>query len=256
MINVQTPDAIAGATSVLEDDSLGQFAEALAGVAMKPSRALHLHEVLGDYFHQCRNLLNTLNISMYLARRPAPGSAAIDWRESEALYQDVELLIERLQWICRPVPLRCVELSLHHLIEGRTAAWSDLLARNGRRLVVEVPPRPAIGRFDPSRFEKVFDDLVSWRVDVGHPSTDLRVRWAADASRLRVDWDEIPSEASRQSRFARDRPDRSPSMTKRVTSLAVPLLFRVVSLHGGSVSGSIRQPFAIRLAWPRCATSS
>ena len=234
-------------------DSTECFSAALTRVALDPARAEQLHEILGTYCHQCRNLLNTLNISIYLAKRGPDSPSSEVWRQLESQYQEVEVFIERLQWICRPVPLRCVELSLQLLFEGRAQVWSKRLAAVGRNLILEPPEQPAVGRFDPSRLELAFDDLVSWRSLRGNPDTDLRLRWRADASRFQVEWDEPPRKCSHltaDESLVMSRPEPSKNSLQ---DLALPLLARVMSLHGGSISGSLRDPFSVALTWPLAA---
>lgn len=235
------------------DDSVDDLSLALTRVAMNPDHACHLHEILGGYCHQCRNLLNTLNISLYLAQKAVPAASPEVWQDVESHYREVEQFIERLQWICRPVPLRCVELSLKLFIEGRIPAWTEMLGKRGRNLIVEAPSEPSVGQYDPTRLELAFDDLVAWRSELGDPSTDLRIRWKAERGSFLVEWDEPRTRRTCGKTPSRDRTLNHSAKPNSLRSLAVPLLHRVMSLHGGSVSETNRNPLRIRLSWPLVA---
>ncbi len=238
--------------AVPAEQTAERLSHALARVAADRDLARHLHEILGGYCHQCRNLLNTLNISLYLARRSGAETCPAVWCELERGYREVEQFVERLQSVCRPVPLGRVRLSLGLLIEGREAAWSEALAESGRGLVVDPPIEPAVGQFDPVRVESAFNDLVAWRARAGESSTDLRVRWSADRGWFSVVWDEPLSTRSRRARPGKRGPTAatSPSAPGCLEALTIPSLARVASLHGGTLEGPQSDPWKITLRWP------
>src|SRR6478735_1221713 len=84
----------------------------LLRIAADPERTEHLHRVLGWYCHESRNFLNSLKMSLYLARRMGDGPAAALWAEVEATYTELERFVDRLHQLCRPSPITPVRLPL------------------------------------------------------------------------------------------------------------------------------------------------
>lgn len=242
------------AMPLVDDSPVEQLSKALAKVGSHPALAQQLHEILGDYCHQCRNLLSTMNMSLYLAKRTKDKLDETDWSTVEWYYREAELFIDRVQSICRPMPLSLVETSLQYLFESRFSAWSETLFKNGRTLVVEGPSSSNIGHFDPCRLERVFDDLVAWRAGVGDPCHDLRIQWTTTASAFEVIWDEPPTIEPTSSRIAVRHDSIDSEMSLSLPSLTIPMLSRVMSLHRGSLSGSVGSPWKIRLSWPLAAS--
>ena len=232
------------------------LSDTLERVVACPEQVGQLYELLGHYFHQCRNHLNSLNISIYLAKRVESSTDAADWRDVERHYREVEQFFDRLQWICRPMPLTRVESSFHYLIEGRVEAWREMLAHKGRHLVLEPPASAAVGYFDPSRLERAFDELVTWRCALGDPSDDLRIRWEAQSGWFLVEWDEPRGTRSRvrNQKLTAELLDIEPPIS--FPALTLPMLSRVMSVHGGSVVESNREPWRIQVSWPLALPTS
>ena len=238
-------------TTVFSDSFGTELSAALIRVASTPGQSDHLHEILRAYCHQSRNLLNCMNMSLYLARKGATTDGSSCWNEIEARYRNVEQFIDRIQLICRPMPLNLVRLPLSLLFEDRTEVWTDQLAAVGRKLVIDGPAQPGVGNFDPVRLGQAFDDVVAWRVRLGPLDTDLRIQWTADDCQFLVLWDE-PDRSS-----LRVRPEAHPEPgVADLESLTVPLLTRIVTLHGGwlDLVGSGR--WRISLRWPLDASST
>jgi hypothetical protein len=214
----------------------------LSRVAASPEQTRRLHALLGPYCHQAKNLLNGINLSQYLARRDLSPSDLVVWTALEALYLEAEGFVDRVQQICRPIPLYLVRNSLGLLFESRSEAWTELLARSERRLIVAPPAEPAVGEFDPARLEKGFNDLVSWRAWAGSPRTDLRVSWTVKRGAFLVAWDE-PVRRPRSSRLSALRQDT-------ISVLAIPLLARIAAQHAGTVCVSDAPRWRLRMSWP------
>ena len=213
----RTPSDNDMASMSLAEPSCESLATALSRVAASADETCRLHSLIGPYCHQAKNLLNGINLSRYLARRdPAAGEGAA-WAALDVLYLEAEGFLERLQQICRPIPLYLVTNSIGLLIDNRAQAWSDQLAHAGRNLIVSPPDETPIGDFDPARLEKGFNDLVAWRTWAGPPRTDLRVAWTTKSGKFRITWDE-PVRAPRLRRQPYLGPDS-------LDLLAVPLLY-------------------------------
>ncbi len=234
--------------------SAEQLSLALSRVGPHPDLARQLHEILGDYCHQCRNLLSTMNMSLYLAKRAGGKLDDTDWSTIEWHYREAEQFIDRVQSICRPMSLSLVKTSLQYLFESRLAAWSETLIKKGRTLILQGPPSSKIGQFDPGRLERVFDDLVAWRAGVGDARTDLRIQWKTTTIAFEVVWDEPPIDGIPPGRPEIRRESGDAEMSLSLASLTIPMLSRVMSLHGGSLSGSIGSPWRICLSWPLAAS--
>src|SRR4051812_10760623 len=55
-----------------------RLTSSLCRIAADPAQVGTLYEILGGYCHQCRNTLNSLKLSLYLARRGgAPDTSTI-----------------------------------------------------------------------------------------------------------------------------------------------------------------------------------
>jgi hypothetical protein len=220
------------------------LARVLTRVAANPEQSAQFHELLRPYCHKSRNILNSLNMILYLCRRSEEVERESGLASLESLYRDVERFIDRLHHFLRPSPLTLVRLPLGLLIEQQADAWSRKLASRGRRLIVSPPPAPeaAIGQFDPGQLEKAFNDLVTWRASSGSSRTDLRVSWEARAGWFRVVWDERAHRRKASAERAEERDG--------LEHLTVPFLTRIVAVHGGSLKVTDRPRWCLRMSWP------
>ena len=226
----------------------------LLRIAADPDRTEHLHRVLGWYCHEVRNLLNSLKMSLYLARRSGDGPAAPRWADVEASYAELERFVDRLHQLCRPSPVTPVRLPLDLLFDERRASWAESLGARGCRLTLEPPDRPAVGAFDPSRLGPALDDLVAWRARRATPGTTLSVAWSLDpaATMLETVWTEsVPDSGS-----------ASPPVQGAVNGgdgpslLCLPLLTRIIALHGGTVDMDEQGGWRLLMRWPADASAS
>ncbi len=231
------------------------LSRSLTRIASDAALGRALHEIIGGYCHQSRNLLNTLNISLYLAQRESSGDTAVLGRV-EPLYKEVEQFYDRLQAICRPLPHEPVTLPLGLLFQSREETWSDNLAVRGRRLALLAPIEQAVGAFDPTRLQIAFDDLVAWRAEIGPPATVLRIGWKADGGWFRVVCEEIPDPHAEGQGIASPSgncekgPDRFPRI---LVTLTMPLMARAMTVHGGRLDERSQHPWRLELCWPLSA---
>jgi hypothetical protein len=129
------------------------------------------------------------------------------------------------------------------LIEERRAGWSEALAARRRRLELAPPPLPPVGDFDPARLGQAFDDLVAWRAGAGAPGSALRLAWGVQGGSFVVRWDEPAGSG----------PGPGPGPDDGLGAQAVrvvPLLTRIMTLHGGSVEATARDGWQLTLRWP------
>ena len=78
-----------------------EFAEQLLRIAEDPDLRWTIYERLGEYCHRCRNQLNSLKLSIYLARKQSPASRPCLWTEIERDYQVLE---QRSRPVADPLP--------------------------------------------------------------------------------------------------------------------------------------------------------
>jgi hypothetical protein len=260
-VDAQTRRDMNGLTA--SDPARESLTRLLSSIARNPEQTTHLHGILGSYCHECRNILNGLKLSFYLAKRNGSGCGADAglWHEVEPRYLEVERFIDRLHQLCRPVPVSPVKLSLNLLFEERNDHWKRALASAGRPLILEPPAEPVVGSFDPGRFASAFDDVVAWRARVGLPGTPLRISWCCTDGQFDVRWSEPRSEG------VEARADLSSELTAPLDAvpavsdddrpgaldvLCIPLLTRIVALHGGTLdtNDDPRDGWQLRLRWP------
>lgn len=225
------------------------LARLLGRVASDHRRADHLHQILRWYCHESRNSLNSLKMSIYLAKRTGGASAAVAWADVEARYDELERYVDRLHRLCRPTALSPIRAPLDLLFEERREAWRSELAARGLRLELQSPASPAVGSFDPALLGAALDDLVSWRARLGVPGTAVRLGWSAEADTLHVDWSEPGGRPRRRRPQVQGGPDA-------LSVFCLPLLTRVVTLHGGTVKASERGCWRLELRWPSTAAGT
>jgi hypothetical protein len=232
------------------DPSRGSLPLLLGRIVSDPRRTSHLHGVLGWYCHESRNLLNSLKMSIYLAKRIGGVPAVGPWAGVEARYGEVERYIDRLHRLCRPVDLCPVRVPLDLLIEEKREVWSRDLSACGRGLELERPAEPALGSFDPSLLGAALDDLVAWRVQHGVPGSMLRVSWGVCTRDAEFDvrWSEAAGTGP--SPPCADRPLRDPECGDALSLFSLPFLSRIVTLHGGTVESSEHDGWQLRMRWP------
>jgi hypothetical protein len=221
---------------VVVDDLTGHLLE----IATDRRRMGDLTDTLTTFFHDARNHLNSLKIGLHFARRGATDGPRMIWDALDQSYRGLELLVDRLQQICRPLELVPISGDLGHWLEERRACWTSNLEKASRGLDWAPPASPAIGWFDPMRLIEGLDALVAWRsVEVGQSPT-ARLAWWSDDGVLHIEWSE---------------PDNCPSEPLeggdgRTNSMVIALLAHILSAHAGTVAVEGRSGLVIRLAWP------
>lgn len=224
----------------LEDARSETLSRALLEIIAHPERLRTLHRALGEFCHEFRNRLNSLNLALYITRRSALDPGADTWQRLEREYREVERFIELFQTICRPMRLTPVKFALGTVLKDRLATWADWLAAGGRRLETEPPHGSAVGCFDPIRLLQGLDAFASWRSQAGQPGMPVRLAWWEREQHLHLRWVE-PGERVTGGPHGR---------CERAACLALPLLARVMSAHGGTLDISDPNPLQVQLRWP------
>jgi hypothetical protein len=208
----------------------------LIRVATDPVRRARLYDLLGGFCHQCRNHLNSLKLSLYLAGRRGPECERAAWSEHDARYRAVERVYDRLQQICRPMHLTPVRLPVALLWDEVFPAWTELFRPGGIALEPAPPTAPAAVDFDPVRLRPALDALAEWRAATP-PSRRVRFAWDTDGGEFLVEWRESVATPA-------------PRAAGSADALALPLLARVLAAHGGTLEIAAASPFHLRLRWP------
>ena len=224
------------------DDVLGAQ---LLQIARDPDLRRMVYERLGEYCHQCRNRLNSLKLSLYLAMRNSSPNAPNLWGDINRHYQELERRVDRVQTLCRPLTLSRVTLGLDLLIDDRREAWGLAFSSKGRDLDFVAPAERATASFDVERLGQALDALVTWRTSDPSAAGRAKLRWWVEAGYAHVTWEESGTivEATRR--------------TAKVceATWALPLIARVAMAHGGDFSLSEEKGWRLEISWPSLPTS-
>jgi hypothetical protein len=218
-----------------ESNEVEGLTGALLRVASDPLQVDSLYQVLGEFCHVARNRLNCLKLSLYLARRDPQDSQREGWSRIERIYSEVEAFLERFQTVCRPMRLAPMSVDLGMLLDERRPVWDVWMADRGRSIVWDAPATPAMGVFDHARLSQGLDALALWSSQGGSAETPVHVAWGSDTGQLRLGWGDPTMRAAEEG---------------VVPCLALPLLARVVSAHGGVLELSLRCGLDLQLVWP------
>jgi hypothetical protein len=231
-------------------DASATLGQALSRLVTDPVRVEALHAVLGPFCHRSRNILNSLKISLYLARRQetAPGGSEDLWAEVEQRYRMVEEFFDRLQMLWRPLSQALVRIPLSLLLEDRRERWVAQFAAHDRVLQMRATGKDDAGDYDPNSLGAALDAFVAWRAAVGEADRDARLRWQTRERRFELEWDEPRAPLRARAETA--------SSALRPESLALPLLGRVIAAHGGVVELVEPSGGHLRLSWPHVAPSA
>jgi hypothetical protein len=212
----------------------------LLRLARDPDLRLMVYEHLREYCHQCRNRLNSLKLSIYLAMRQASSTAVDPWVEIERHYRDLESRVEQVQFLCRPLVLSRVTLGLDLLFDDRSESWTRLMATRGRGLELVPPADRAVASFDVDRLGKALDSVVAWRATESSAGQSARLRWWVEAGFAGVSWEETDT----------PRGPTDPSSPDQAPAWTLPLLARVALAHGGDYRIETDRGWRLEVAWP------
>jgi hypothetical protein len=223
-----------------ESTVVGGLAGDLLKVAANAEQLGTLYEVLGEFNHLVRNRLNSVKLSLYLARRDGPASLEPTWAELDRRYRAIEGFVEQLQIIYRPMPLRPMNVAVAMLFDERQSLWARCFEARQVRFLLTSPKEPMNGHFDPIRLGQGLDALAAWRGQTARPNSLVRVDWRVVGGEVVVRW-------------------REPDVTHLplddlpggdAPCLALPLLARILLAHGGRVDASLEDGLLLQLRWP------
>lgn len=206
---------------------LSDLARSLAELVRDPDRVAALYGSLGDQCHRWRNMLNALKLSLHLARRACGEAERAFWAEVDVRYRTLETFLEDLQFVCRPADLKPIRIPLGAFVADRRATWTERVAARGGTLDLATDPpaaTAAVVDLDLLRMTRAFDAFVAWRAEAAAPGP-FRLAVCAEGPWARLDW----REGRAGPRAAAAEPPGNPS------SLALPMLARVLALHGGDL---------------------
>jgi len=216
-------------------------ARALMAVAADPSRTDELYGVLGEFCHGVRDHLNALKISLYVANQSPDAEFARSWREVHEQYLGVEQFVDQFQTVFRPMSLNLMSVSLGRLLEENRETWERLVQGKGATLVLSRPKTDRVGTFDPMRLADALERFMHWRATEIVPGTVVHLSWATEGDLFRIAWEERAADGSTE---------RPPGDKCRVGIMALPMLARVMALHGGVLSVRPGDGCAVELRWP------
>jgi len=216
-----------------------------------PERIEHLRQMLSSFNHRCRNSLNGIKMSLYLCKHEVNGPKPRCWFELERTYQELERLLDRLQVISRPLPLTVVRSPLGRLVDERLPSWRSWFNVRGRTIQVDAPGDDPPGDFDPMYLGLGFDAFVAWRAEAAHADWQTLLRWRISDGFFELSWEEACLENGPPAHDGEISQIQGSSPNGGVDSLALPLLARIVSAHGGYLETDSDPALAMRLGWPR-----
>ncbi len=205
-------------------------------IARDPSLRAAVYDRIGEYFHQCRNRLNSLKLSLYLVKRQADGELSDAWSCLDRHYGELEQKVDTVQRLCRPMTLSRVRIGLELLIDDRRSAWTEVWTARHGTLRFVGPPGPVVARLDVDRLGHALDAFVAWRAEQGGEALDVTLRWWSESGDVRLSWEESPGAA-----------DPDPAEDSR---WSLPWLIRVIAEHGGETEVRDGEGWRLALRWP------
>lgn len=215
---------------------------------IEEGRTQELRQALSGFNHRCRNMLNSMKMGFYLARRSASGPLPERWHELNGTYLEVERLFDFMQSIYRTMSLTMVQQPFRAMVDERGRDWRAAFEREGAVLAIRPPARESAGEFDAMRIASAFDAFVSWRAARLGPGGQATLTWATTRRHFEVYW----NEASPTAPIARTSAPQCPvaALASTTRSLALPLLARVVAEHRGRLSWTPGPAAEARIRWP------
>jgi hypothetical protein len=214
----------------------GSLAKQLLEAARDPMLRHSVYLQLGEYCHQCRNRLNSLKLSLFLATKHSTDGLRRDWTTIEREYLELERIVDRVQTIFRPMTLTRVTIALDLFFEDRREEWTRLISAGGGELEWLRPRSRGLASIDVVRMGQALDALVHWRAGECSPDGVARLRWWVEAGTAHVSWEDSDSSPT------------SPASDGPTWTL--PLIARVVEAHGGEFRLSDDKTWRLDLSWP------
>jgi hypothetical protein len=207
--------------------------ECLWQIAADPERVAALHGLVGDFCHLLRNRLNSLQMSLYLARRDDGSTEPQIWDELDRQYHAAEGVVELFQVVCRPMTLTPITIGLGLVIADFAGRWGPRFAERGLVLTSSLTDADGPSTLDPSRLSQGLDALAAWRLDRCRVGARTVLRGSVARGVSRLEWSE-----EGQVRFCPD------------GELPLAAMARVASAHGGTMTQEEDHGWRVRIEWP------
>jgi hypothetical protein len=208
-------------------------------------------QALRRYNHRCRNSLSAIKMGLYLFERESTLPMTPRFSELSLVYEDVERLFDRLQMIYRTSGLTWVRSPLGQLISERVPSWRAWFSARGRNLEIDLPLHDDPGDFDPMYLGSGLDAFAAWRASVGNRGRHSRLSWQIHAGCFEIFWNEPAHPAACGVRKEREGHSERPEALASTDSVALLLLERVASAHGGHLETSREPSFGVKVCWPQ-----
>jgi hypothetical protein len=128
----------------------------------------------------------------------------------------------------------------------------ETFAARGRSLELKAPRSADVGDYDPHYLGLALDSFVNWRAAVAPRGDSARLSWRARNGAFHLEWVETrgpgPAERRGEPRGAETPSELDPLPAE---PLALPLLTRIVSVHGGTLEQVKASGRHLRLTWPQ-----
>src|SRR4051794_29478189 len=160
----------------------------LRQIAADPERVAALHGLVGEFCHLLRNRLNSLQMSLYLARRDEAKTEAEIWDDLERQYRAAEGVVDLFQLVCRPMTLTPVTIGLGLLIGEFASRWTPRFSGRGITFSGSLIESDGPSRLAPSRLGRGLEAVASWGLDGGGSGTRMSLRGWVAGGRSRLEW--------------------------------------------------------------------
>jgi len=220
---------------MVEGTSDADLGSQLMAIARNPALRDAVYGRIGEYCHHCRNRLNSLKLSLYLAKQQASPELFDRWSGLDRHYGELERKVEHVQRLCRPMTLARVRINLELLINDRRSSWSDLWSARHDSLRFIPPREPLVAVLDVDRIAHALDAVVAWRAEQGGPDATACLSWWLEAGQARLAWEESGA---------------SPTAPQSDRGWSLPWLTRVIAEHAGRAEVADRSGWRLDLSWP------
>ncbi len=144
-----------------------------------------------------------------------------------------------------------VRSSLGQLLAERLPVWRSRFTERGLTLNADPPAEEGLGDYDPMRLGSGLDAFIAWRLEDGLACGNVRLAWRANQGFFEIEWTEVDRQV-RAGAESRKHPGSGRSRESRPgDSLALPLLARIASAHGGRVLFRWDPAFHLTVLWPQ-----
>ena len=214
------------------------FEPEIMAIVGKSDHLVGQYSLLSEYCHTLRNRLNSVSLSIYLARRSGSYSME-EGLQLDRAYRRIERLVDQFQWLYRPSEIKLMSLDLGLLLEDQRTIWEGLFFSHDCVLTLAENSRCLEGWLDPCRLTCALDALVTWRSEVAGLGILVVISCQNDEDEFYLTWTETKGVAG------------DPTNNDEVVgSIVLGILGRVMADHGGTLCLAGGDSFGLSLRWP------